>query len=255
MNPDNNDVQKLSSDARARLILDMFHRIVVHYALWFTEIRHQMGIGKALDTLQVVFQKSYQTQINRLSKILDFPMVDDIPEYLLTMPKETQIKLMKGIANNWVANDGIWFQEVEFTNGMVDAKRCNDTCWAHFSPFEARSIKHCLKISDMPGLAGLKTALKFRLYAMNNPFSIVDEGPNSFLYYMNACQVQAARKRKGLDDYPCNSAGIVEYSYFAATIDPRITTTCISCPPDEHPDDWYCAWRFDLSKSRHKPTD
>ena len=247
MNADNNDIQKLDQEATARLILDMFHRIVVHYALWFTEIRHQMGIQKALDTLQVVSQQSYQTQINRLSKILGFPMSDDIPEYLLTMPKETQIKLMEGIANNWVANDGIWFQAVEFTNGMGDAKRCNDTCWAHFSPFEARSIKNFLKISDMPGLEGLKTALKFRLYALNNPFSIVDEGVDTFVYYMNECQVQAARKGKGLDDYPCNSAGVVEYTYFARAVDPRITTTCISCPPDDHPDDWYCAWRFTLS--------
>lgn len=57
-------------------------------------------------------------------------------------------------------------------------------------------------------------------------------------------RVQAARKRKGLEDYPCKSGGLVEYTYFARAIDSRITTECITCPPDPHPDDYFCAWRF-----------
>ena len=63
---------------------------------------------------------------------------------------------------------------------------------------------------------------------------------------MDECRVQVARKRKGLDDYPCKSAGLVEYAYFARAFDARIKTECIGCPPDAHPDDWYCAWRFSL---------
>nr|ABB16140.1 hypothetical protein CHY_2024 [Carboxydothermus hydrogenoformans Z-2901] len=38
--------------------------------------------------------------------------------------------------------------------------------------------------------------------------------------------------------------GITEYSGFAQTIDSRIKTRCLACPPDEHPDDFYCAWEF-----------
>jgi hypothetical protein len=59
--------------------------------------------------------------------------------------------------------------------------------------------------------------------------------------------VQAARKRKGLNDYPCKSGGMVEYTYFARSIDERIITECIACPPDAHPDEWYCAWRFRMN--------
>jgi hypothetical protein len=67
------------------------------------------------------------------------------------------------------------------------------------------------------------------------------------VFRMIDCRVQSARKRKGLADHPCKSVGIVEYSEFARTIDPRITTRCIACPPDEHPMDYWCAWEFTLA--------
>ncbi|MCK5695802.1 MAG: cytosolic protein, partial [Desulfobacula sp.] len=144
--------------------------------------------------------------------------------------------------------DGVWFQAVEFDNGMNDAKRCNDSCWAQFSPYEAFAIKKFLKLDDQCGLEGLKKALSFRMYSFINEQSVVDEGPESFVFQMNDCRVQSARKRKKLDDYPCKSAGLVEYAYFASAIDKRIKTECIGCPPDEHPDEWVCAWRFSIKE-------
>ena len=148
------------------------------------------------------------------------------------------------MSTNWLVNDGVWFQAVEFAYGMGEAKRCNDSAWAQFSPFEAWTIKQFLNLSENSGLKGLKKALGYRLYANINVQSILEEKPNSFVFQMNDCRVQSARKRKGLDDYPCKSGGMVEYTYFARSIDKRIKTECIGCPPDKHPDDWFCAWRF-----------
>ncbi|MCP3901359.1 MAG: cytosolic protein, partial [Desulfobacteraceae bacterium] len=143
--------------------------------------------------------------------------------------------------------DGVWFQAVEFDRGMNDAKRCNDSCWAQFSPYEANSIKTFLNLGADSGLEGLKKALGFRMYSMINKQTIVNETETSFEFQMNECRVQVARKRKELEDYPCKSGGLVEYAYFARTIDKRIITECISCPPDEHPEEWYCAWRFSIA--------
>ena len=66
------------------------------------------------------------------------------------------------------------------------------------------------------------------------------------MFRMDDCRVQSARKRKNLPDYPCKSGGLVEYASFAETIDPRIRTECVGCPPDAHPAEWYCAWKFSL---------
>jgi len=245
------DIDNLDNESTARLIIDMFHRIVVHYGLWFTEVRHQMGTERALNALGKAFDKSSAIQLKRLSKIFGFNVNEEgIPETLLHMDKEALLTLLDGISVNWLANDGVWFQAVEFTSGMNDAKRCNDSCWAQFSPFEAWSIKRFLNLKENPGLEGLKKALNFRLYARINTQSFIDEGLESLVFQMNECRVQIARKRKNLDDYPCKSGGLVEYTTFASAIDNRIKTECIGCPPDDHPSEWYCSWRFTLKDEK-----
>ena len=243
-----NTVEELDNENTVRFVLDMFHRIIIHYGLWFNEVKHQMGMEKALEALNSASERSFEVQLKRLSKVLGFEMKENLPQPLLNMSKESLIGLMDSVAVNWLANDGVWFQAVEFSSGMNDAKRCNDSCWAQFAPFEAWSIKKFLNLPDKSGLDGLKKALNFRVYARINTQSIVEEGSDSFVFQMNECRVQSARKRKGLDDYPCKSAGLVEYTYFARAIDPEIHTECIGCPPDDHPEEWYCAWRFKTGK-------
>jgi len=234
----------LNKEQKALLLMDFLHRIMMHHAMWFAEIQLQYGREKAFEVLKETYARSTAIQLSRLAKTLGFEMKDSIPGPLLDLPEEKLDELIESVAVNWLANDGVWFQAVEFSQGLFDAKRCNDTCWAHFSPFEAWSIRNFLGLPANPGLEGLKTALQFRLYATINRQSIVEETPDGFVFQMNECRVQAARKRKGLEDYPCKSGGLVEYTTFARAIDPRIKTECIACPPDAHPAEYFCSWRF-----------
>lgn len=240
--------ESLNKKEKARLIIDFWHRTMMHHAIWFAEVQHQLGKEKAYKVLENAYKRSYEIQMTKLGKTLGFEMDEDIPKPLLDLPDDTIDSLCQRTATNWLANDGVWFQAVEFEHGMNDAKRCNDSSWAHFSPFEAMSIKRILKLDEKPGLEGLKKALEFRLYAYVNEQEIVEETENSFIFRMVNCRVQAARQRKGLDDYPCKSGGLVEHTTFAETIDPRIKTECIACPPDKHPKEWFCAWKFILEK-------
>lgn len=228
----------------AKLIIDYFHRTMMHHAMWYVEVQHQFGREKALKLMDKAFNATYEIHIKRLAKILDFGLTDNIPEPLLEMDDDKLDKLKEALAINWLANDGVWFQAVENMYGMSDAKRCNDSCWGQFSPFEAWSVAKYLELPENPGLEGLKKALNYRLYASINKQEIIEETDKSFVFRMNDCRVQSARKRKGLDDYPCKSAGIVEYRSFAESIDKRIITECIACPPDKHPEEYYCAWKF-----------
>ncbi|MEZ5145976.1 MAG: DUF6125 family protein [Bacteroidales bacterium] len=240
--------KNLSKQDNVKLILDFFHRTMMHHAMWFAEVQHQFGREKALEAMETAWQRSYSIQMKRIAKTLDFELEEDLPKPLLELPDEQLNALRDAMAVNWLANDGVWFQAVEFTRGMNDAKRCNDSCWGQFSPFEAWSIKRYLDLPEKAGLEGLKKALQFRLYAFINEQSFVDETVNSFVFQMNQCRVQNARKRKGLADYPCKSGGLVEYTTFAEAIDSRIKTECMACPPDPHPQEYLCAWRFSISE-------
>lgn len=239
-------VEELTQKELAGLVVDMLHRTMVHHVFWFKEVEHQMGFEKALEIMETAYEKSRGIQLKRIGKILGFKIVDGIPEPLLNMPKEKMTDLIEALGVNWLAGDGVWFQSVEAEHGMFDAKRCNDSCWAWFSPFEAWSIKRLLNLPEQPGIEGLKKALGMRMYAQINVQSIIDESPSSIVFQMNDCRVQSARKSKAMDDYPCKSAGLVEYTNFARGIDSRIKTECIGCPPDNHPEEWFCAWRFSI---------
>jgi hypothetical protein len=158
---------------------------------------------------------------------------------------EQLLELTQNFAKNWLAHDGLWFQAVEKAYGIEKAIELDTEAWRRFSPIEAKRIKALLNLPDNGGLEALKTALEYRLYAVLNKQSseFVD---GKLRFYMNDCRVQSARKRKGLPDFPCKSVGIVEYSTFAETIDPRIQTHCITCPPDDHPEAYYCGWEFSV---------
>lgn len=246
MTQDAKNAGELDHRDTARYIVELFHRTIMHHGLWYSEVKHQLGTEKALELLGKASEKSLAIQLKHLGDLLGFSLEDGVPSFLLEMEPEKLNALKDRMAKNWLVNDGVWFQTVEFAEGMNDAKRCNDSCWAQFSPVEASCIKKHLQLPDQPGLDGLKRALGFRIYESINSQSIVDEADTSFVFQMNKCRVQDARKRKGLADYSCKSAGLVEYSYFARTIDSRIETECISCPPDEHPAEYYCAWRFSI---------
>lgn len=164
----------------------------------------------------------------------------------MDLDKELLIGMLDDFAKNWLAHDGLWFQAVEKKFGLETAIECDREAWRQFSVIEARRIMKRHNIPENSGLEGLKRALEFRLYSRLNTQRVIEATDTSFIFQMQQCRVQHARKRKGLPDFPCKSVGIVEYSQFASTIDPRIKTTCIACPPDPHPDEYHCAWKFTL---------
>lgn len=162
------------------------------------------------------------------------------------LPKEKLIDMLEDQAKNWLAHDGLWFQEVERRFGMENAIELDKQAWISFTQIEAKRIMKLHGIKAGGGIPALKKALQLRLYARLNEQTLMEIDEKQLRFEMNNCRVQSARGRKGLDDFPCKPVGLAEYAYFAHTIDPRIRTTVLSCPPDPHPASYYCAWQFTL---------
>lgn len=162
--------------------------------------------------------------------------------------REDALALLESFAKRWIAHDGLWFQSIEKERGMEEAIHHDIGAWRNFTVIEAKKIKEFLQLPDQGGLDALERALNFRLYAFLNQQKIERLNAQTLTFYMTDCRVQSARQRKQLSDFPCKPVGEVEYSLFASTIDSRITTRCIACPPDAHPPEFYCGWEFTLEQ-------
>jgi hypothetical protein len=163
------------------------------------------------------------------------------------LSREGLLTLVRNFAKNWLAHDGLWFQAVEQRRGIDEAIDADAAAWERFSPIEAQRIRELLGLGERPGLEGLQQALDYRMYAvLNRQHSELAGG--ALRFYMDDCRVQSARARKGLPDFPCKKVGLVEYASFARTIDPRIQTRCLACPPDPHPLEHFCGWEFTISE-------
>ncbi len=166
-------------------------------------------------------------------------------ESIETLSRTELLKLVQVYAKNWLAHDGCWFLAAEEKFGMDLAMELDTKSWERFAVAEARRIMEAFDIPANGGLKALAKALQYRLYAAINEQKIEWVDEHTMIFRMLECRVQIARRRKNLPDFPCKSVGIVEFTQFAKTIDQRIQTTCIACPPDVVAD-FYCGWKFSL---------
>ncbi len=165
------------------------------------------------------------------------------------MSREELLKALRTFAKNWLAHDGSWFLAAEEKYGMDAAIELDTKSWERFAVAEAKRIKSEFGLPDNGGLKALEKALRFRMYSVINEQAIEHPDENTLIFRMVECRVQSTRKRKNLPLFPCKPVGIVEFSQFAKTIDPRIETSVISCPPDPAAD-FYCGWMFKMNAGR-----
>jgi hypothetical protein len=167
-------------------------------------------------------------------------------EFLSQLTKNQLIDLLEDAAKNWLAHDGLWYLATEKAFDPETAIRLDAEVWERFSVLEARRIMKRLGIAPGGGVPALVEALRFRLEAHVNVLELVTVDERALVFRAEHCRVQSARNRKGLPEFPCKSVGLVGNIGFARTIDPNFRVRCLACPPDPHPDEFWCAWEFTL---------
>lgn len=164
------------------------------------------------------------------------------------LSREELLELAKDTAKRWLALDGVWFQCIEGKSGIETAIEMDTLAWERYGKIEAERIMKTHKIPPNGGIPALINALELRQYSLLNDQEAVEISENRVVFRMNSCRSQLTRIRKGLPDFPCKPVGIAEYTSFAKGVDPRIKTRCIACPPDSHPENYFCAWEFTIEE-------
>jgi Family of unknown function (DUF6125) len=141
--------------------------------------------------------------------------------------------------------DAFWYINVteRFDESTADA--LNEKVWGRAGALAAKDLHRRFHV-DQNDLSGFVRTLKYFPWCIIVGYEIF-QTPDEVWVHVPSCPTQTARIKRGLNEYECKAMHQQEFESFARQINERIKVECQFAPPDPHPDDMFCKWRFYLS--------
>ncbi len=145
--------------------------------------------------------------------------------------------------NFWnLQNNYIMYLNNEY--GEEAAVKADGHCYSANAKVQMYRLRKMFDLKD--DLQSLMDAMVLSTIWANADYEIGKIDEKKFGLRVTNCYQQVRRLEDGIGEFSCKAAGLAICEAASAVINPAFDVKCIRCPPDEHPDDVWCEWEFEL---------
>ena len=167
----------------------------------------------------------------------------------MAKPEYSQIppgNLVELCSRGFYTLDGLWFSLVEKKFGIEAALEIDEEVWRRLYLAQAKRLLKYVPVDEDSPIRRINRLIELDPLLAVYKVETAELTDNRTVIRCTNCPPQKARIRDGRGEFPCKPVGIALFKSLASVIDPDINLTCLTCPPDAHPKQFWCEWQFEI---------